>query len=284
MYSLLNWLYPDSALNIISVNHKRMKKVLAPFNTLGGARLVISGLVLYSQLSGLPALAASSIKPIELGTEKHTLNLTDDIPTAEAQAAAHPTDPEAQFLLAIAYSRSPYVEKALAVLQRTKRLIKDRQDRLATIDRLITEYESALAARPNDTRVLYRLAFGYYLKGMGLKKYKAVDPAEQLAWIHKSQATLQQVITLDPADIWARNYLGFVLAEEGTDTQTPALLTQAEQAWTTSLKVNAVNPGAYWLLAQWSIKQGNLLKAAHLAEKGIQARQQMEQADKSTAQ
>ena len=251
------------------------------------------GLSLY-QLSPIALAAASStqmtpttepvakpiVKPVELGTERKTLDLTDDIPAAEAQAAAHPNDPEAQFLLAVAYSRSPYIEKALDVLQRTKRLIKDRQDRLATVDRLIGEYEKALSVRPQDTRILYRLAFGYYLKGMGLKKYQKAPVTEQLAWIHKAQATMQQVIALDNSDIWARNYMGFVTAEEGTDTARPELVQQAEQTWNQSLQVNPVNPGAYWLLAQLYVKQGNLLKAAQFAEKGIQARTKIEQAVK----
>lgn len=264
-------------------------------------RFLCAGLLLtgFLQLNGNAAWAASSkplktvstlltkpaapiakkalTKPIELGTDRTTLDLTNDIPTAEAQANAHPTDPEAQFLLAVAYSRSPYIEKALQLLQRTKRLIKDRKDRLATVDRLIGDYEQALALRPDDTRILYRLAFGYYLKGMGLKKYQNAPPEQQLAWVHKAQAGLRQVIALDAQDIWAINYLGFMLAEEGTETQTPALVTLAEQQWNTSLTVNSVNPGAYWLLAQLYIKQGNLFKAAQFAEKGILARNQLEQ-------
>jgi tetratricopeptide (TPR) repeat protein len=254
--------------------------------------LCLTVLLSFIQLSP-PAFAAASprqmtppkavIKPVELGTERQALNLTDDIPTAETQAAAHPTDPEAQFLLAVAYSRSPYIEKALQVLQRTKRLIKNRQDRLATVDHLIREYEQALTARPTDTRILYRLAFGYYLKGMGLKKYQNVPATEQLAWIHQAETTMQKVIALDASDIWARNYLGFVLAEEGTDTARPELVKQAEHIWNESLVINPVNPGAYWLLAQLYIKQGNLLKAAQFAEKGIVARQQIEQAPKTGA-
>jgi cytochrome c-type biogenesis protein CcmH/NrfG len=225
-----------------------------------------------AKMPGKPAIMA----PIELSTEKKTLDLTDDIARAEAQAAAYPNDPEAQFLLAVAYSRSPYIEKALQVLQRTKRLIKNRADRLETVERLTQDYEAALTQRPNDTRILYRLAFGYYLKGMGLKKYQQVGLAEQLEWVHKAQATLKQVIALDPTDVAARNYLGFIVAEEGTDTQKPDMLPMAITMWQQSLAVNPVNPGAYWLLGQAYLKQGNLLKAAQHVEKGIQARHQIE--------
>jgi tetratricopeptide (TPR) repeat protein len=222
-----------------------------------------------------PSVAKTFAKPIDLGsTQKVVLDLTDDIPTAEAQAKAHPTDPEAQFLLAIAYSRSPYVEKALAVLQKTKRLIKDRNDRLATADKLINEYESALVLRPTDTRILYRLAFGYYLKAMGLKKYQQASQADQLVWVHKAQQTFTQLLSLDANDTAARNYYGFILAEEGTDTQQPLLVEKAIGQWQQSIQLNPINPGAFWLLGTAYLKQGNVLKAAQYMEKGVEARQQ----------
>ncbi|MBY0404888.1 MAG: hypothetical protein K2X66_13390, partial [Cyanobacteria bacterium] len=65
-----------------------------------------------------------SIKPIELKMAQEDLRITDDVELAIDQAQAYPNSPEAQFLLAVSYSRTPYLERALKSIQKTKKLIK----------------------------------------------------------------------------------------------------------------------------------------------------------------
>ena len=58
--------------------------------------------------------------PIQLGTETEDIILTDDVNLAKAQVEKYPDNPEAHFNLAIALSRTSYVEEAIKELRKTR--------------------------------------------------------------------------------------------------------------------------------------------------------------------
>jgi cytochrome c-type biogenesis protein CcmH/NrfG len=246
---------------------------------IGLKRLLGSLLVLAVVLSGPVVRADESVTPpamapLKMDLNAETLNITNDLATAEAQAAAYPDNPEAQFLLAIAYSRSPYLEKALKTLQRTKKLVKHSPEGYATLDRLMGEYEAMRTYRAEDPLIHYRLAFGYYLKAYGLQKHyipteKEPDGEQAIArYLDQAEASMRRVVALDPGDIWARNYLGFLLAERKPQEN----MAEAIRIWEGSVAVSADNPGAYLLLGQAYLKQGNLKEAVKMANQGLAAK------------
>jgi tetratricopeptide (TPR) repeat protein len=216
-----------------------------------------------------PEISVPPVKVIELDTQQEALNITDDIGLAEAQVKAYPESPEAQLLLSIAYSRSPqHFEKAIRGLQRTKRLIKRSPEGYGTIEKLLTNYEEMLTYRPDDPKILYRLAFGYYLKGYLIENRYLQTPSESPEPLYdQAEVTMRRVFELEPTDIWARNYLGYLLVERKGEEN----LDQAIGLWEDSLKVSADNPGASLMLGEAYLKKGNLKKAMKYATKGFQA-------------
>lgn len=208
-----------------------------------------------------------------LNADEEALKLTDDIQVAEEQAAAHPNDPEANFLLAAAYSRSPYLDKAFNQIKKVKNILKAQKD-FEFIDRKIGEYETLLSGKPNDPVILYRLAFAYYFKGYGMEKYphhfKNAPTGNMADFYQKAQDTMRKVITVTPKDTWARNYLGYFVSDNGKD------LSKAISIWQESLAINRdQNPGAYLLLSQAYLKQGDLQNAMIYGAKGLEVQQTM---------
>jgi len=217
-------------------------------------------------LTGVPVWA------IELkgGTSQETFLLTDDVDTAQAQVDKYPEDPEAYFLLAVAYSRTPYFEKAFQAAKKAKKLIKQSPEGYAKFDGKIGEYEKMRDANPDDTRVLYRLGFAYFMKGYALEKNYIKDSPDTPAKFYTlAEQHMRKVIALDPKDIWARNYLGYLLV----DADENANLDKAIALWEESLAMNAENPGANFMLGQAYLKKGDLRKALQYGAKGLAARQ-----------
>lgn len=220
--------------------------------------------------------ASATVKPkkvMTLTAKKEALKLTDDIPTAKAQVAAHPDDPEAHFLLAVAYSRSPYLEQAFKEVKTVKNMLKVNKD-FEFIDRTLVQYEDLYRNHPQDTVVMFRLAMGYYLKAYSLEKYPhhyanaPVGTAPE--FYEKAKTVLNQIITLNPNDIWSRNYLGVIVSENGKE------LPKAISIWEESLNIDTQhNPGAYLLLSQAYLKQGDLQKALTYGAKGLEVKQAM---------
>ncbi len=208
--------------------------------------------------------------PITADLSNESLTLTDDLEIAKAQAEAYPDSFEAQFLLAIAYSRTPYIEKGFYAFKRAKKLMKKSPERYANLDEKIAEYEDMLTYRVDDPLVLYRLAFIYYTKGYGIEKnYIRNSPESPEFWYAKAEETLSRLIDVDPEDIWARNYLGFLMVDTGGEKR----LDEAMTLWEESLAVDdSNNPGAYMLLGQAWLKKGNLRRAVEHAARGLEMR------------
>lgn len=223
-----------------------------------------------------PPASAAPTQPkaaFSLNADAEALQLTDDIDVAKAQVKKHPTDPEAHFLLAAAYSRSPYLEQAFKHIKKVKSLLKKEQD-FEFIDRTIRDYEGLAQNSPNNTVILYRLAMGYYFKGYSLEKYPhhyantPVGTANE--YYQKSRTTMNRVITLNPQDTWARNYLGYLVSENGQD------LSKAINIWEDSLKIDREhNPGAYLLLSQAYLQRGDVQNALIYGAKGLEIKQRM---------
>lgn len=215
-----------------------------------------------------------TMSALRIDLRQDSLNITNDIALAEAQARAYPEDPEAQFLLAIAYSRSVHLEKAMKALQRTKRLIKKSPEGYAKVDHLIDSYREMLAYRAEDPLIHYRLAFGYYMKGYAIEhQYIKGSSESPMAYYQQAEAEMRQVIALDPGDIWARNYLGFLLVDREVASEAVAgtsgeRLDQAIRIWEDSVGISPENPGAYFLLGEAYLKKGDLRKALEYASKG----------------
>lgn len=223
--------------------------------------------VFAEQSSGNPP--SKTATPLKGGLSQEAFDLTDDVKIAEAQVTAFPDDPEAHFLLAIAYSRTPYFEKAFYAAKKAKKLIKHSPGGYANFDQKINNYQAMAAINPNDTKVLYRLAFGYFMKGYLIEKnYIKNSPQPPEQFYSLAETTLRQVIALDPKDLWARNYLGFVLV----DMDETRHLDEAISLWEGALALQPDNPGANLMLGEAYLKKGNLRKAVQYGAKGLENR------------
>jgi len=217
----------------------------------------------------LPA-GADMLKPLSAGVTQEVYGLSNDVDAAEAQVKDTPNDPEAHFLLAIAYSRTPYVEKALQEMERSRRLAKKSPEGFAMFDRKIAEYERMLKKTPDDPLILYRLGFGYYMRGYAVANgyMPNLNGKSSDSFYDQSERTLKQLVAQDAADPYARNYLGYLLAERNPDQNYDA----AVSLWNESLKISPENPAAYMLLGQAALKKGNLKQAIEYSAQALKIR------------
>jgi tetratricopeptide (TPR) repeat protein len=215
------------------------------------------------------ALSLSKLKPLSGGISQDAYALSDDIAVAEAQVQANPNDAEAHFLLAIAYSRTPYVEKALIELDRSRQLARKSQEGFALFDRKIAEYERMLQKSPDSPLVLYRLGFGYYMRGYAIDYGYMKDASHKpAAFYDKAEQIFRHLVSIAPTDISAKNYLGYLLAEREPDKNYDA----AVELWQESIRLDTGNPAAYMLLGQAAMKKGNLRQAVEYSTMALKAR------------
>lgn len=227
---------------------------------------VLSLAVIIGLACGAPGFA---IKPLSGGISQDAYGLSDDIAHAEAMAQANAEDPEAWFLMAVAYSRTPYVERALEALEKSKKLARKSPEGFALFDRKIAEYEKMQAKTPDDPTLLYRMGFGYYIRGYAVDhKYIKSSAQPSSFYYEKAQATFERLVAIDSGDFMALNYLGYLLAERDP----VANMDMAVALWEKSLRISEENPGAYMLLGQAAIKKGNLRQAVEYSTKALKAR------------
>ncbi|WP_373531777.1 tetratricopeptide repeat protein [Vampirovibrio sp.] len=229
--------------------------------------VLLSGSSLATAAGNIPAVSIG--KPLSAGVSQEAVGLSDDIQFAEALVKQKPQDAEAYFLLAVAYSRTPYLERALEALDRSRRLAQKSPEGFALFDRKIAEYEKMRLKTPDDSRILYRLGFGYYIRGYavanGYMKDSTIGPN---AFYDQAEQTFQALVALDATDYSARNYLGYLLAEREPEKNYEA----AVALWQDSLRINPENPGAYMLLGQAALQKGNLKQALQYSSKALHAR------------
>ena len=170
-----------------------------------------------------------------------------------------PTSPDAHFDLAMGYARTIKLETAYAELRK----VADLDPRYA--DKVVTKYEPLFKSNPKNVEAAFRLAFGYYFKGLNAQqdadtlaktdKAKA-DAASQDATKYKAQArqAFQAIVEADPKYVWGYNYLGYMIAESGD-------LDQGEATWRKAIGVED-NAVSHFLLGQALMKQGRIPEGA----------------------
>ncbi len=211
--------------------------------------------------------------PLSGGVSQEVLGMGEEVTEGERKVKDSPNDAEAHFLLALAYSRTPYLERALEELDLSRRLAKKSPEGFALFDRKIAEYEKLKAVGSLDPVLLYRLGFAYYVRGYAVEKgyikdkTKAVVPNQ---FYDKAELAFRQLVSLDAEDFWARNYLGYLLAERNPQ----ANYQEAVQLWRESLVISEENPGAYMLLGQAAMQQGDLRQAVVYSAKALKSRNQ----------
>ncbi len=220
-------------------------------------------------------------EPLQIGTETEDIFLTDDLNIAKAQVLKYPDNPEAHFNLAIALSRTSFVEGAIKELRKTKLLIR-KPENVGVIDRKINEYKEMLNDSTNETHantIRYRLAFSHYLKAYLISKdieklkgekkknkksKQSLDLLSSNSFLLKDsnpeiKKNLEQSVDYfknqlkaSPDDIWTKVYYGFILAEQYNNYQS------AKKLWMEAASQNPNNPAPHFFLGELKIKEGNL--------------------------
>jgi tetratricopeptide (TPR) repeat protein len=156
-----------------------------------------------------------------------------ELDALRAQAAAHADSADAQFELAMAYARTPYLEAGWEALKRVNTLDP------TFADKVVSRLEPKVALEPADAESRFRLAFAYYFQGK-----------KELA-----RAQFEQLVALTPRDPWAYDYLGFLQAEAN-------LVDEAYKTWQQALTIDPNNAVAHYLVGQIYYRQGKFLQAA----------------------
>ncbi len=229
---------------------------LAPFSIALGLTLLTATLApawadnTAPQTDELPAVQRITIT-------KEALALINNVDDAYGQLEAYPNDPEAYFLLAIAYSKTAYPERAFKALKKAKKYVRQHPQNFGYFDEQLDEYLTLLKQSPQDENVLYRVGFAYFLKGYAIEQgYVDDDNTAPADYYKKAAQYLETLVSYHPQDTWAKNYLGYLWIE--TD---PSKTEQAITLWESVLTDEPNNPGAHALLAEAYMKQKNLAKA-----------------------
>lgn len=127
--------------------------------------------------SGLPsdtkAHASTKLKagqPLVCGAGVEDLKATYDVDLARKQVAAYPDSPDAHFILAVALTRTNFVEQALKEIQQARKLAEVHGGP-AYFDKTIKSYEQVLKNYPEENEVRYGLAWAYYMKAYLVAKH-----------------------------------------------------------------------------------------------------------------
>jgi predicted Zn-dependent protease len=177
------------------------------------------------------ALLGSSVPPARLAV------LT-------AMALQAPQSADAQFELALAHLRTPFPERAWAVVER-----------LLSLDprygaRLVEHQRGVVVARPRDREARFRLAAGLYLDG---RRSAAIQE-------------LQALVRLAPQESWALVYLGWLLAEARQSDRAVVL-------WQRAIGVEPENAVAHWLLGQAHNRKGRRARASAALKTALSLRE-----------
>ncbi len=122
-----------------------------------------------------------------------TPELQKELDQTQAAVKSHPSDPDARFDLAITMAYTNNIQDGWNQLKKTVEL--DPNYRKKGLDL----YLKKVTANPNDWRLRFRLAFAYYFND---KKTEAVRE-------------LDNVLILDPYNVWAYGYAALILGEMG---------------------------------------------------------------------
>ena len=174
----------------------------------------------------------------------------EELAVVEYLAQQKPQDPDARFDLAMAYARTPVLEKAWEELQSVIALDK------AYADKLIERLEPLVEESPHNVEAHWRLAFAYYFKGR--------ESGDAVA-ATKARNAFEKILAIDPHYVWAYNYLAYMTYEAGN-------LTGAEILARKAVEVAPRNAVAHFLVGQAMLKQGNPFGAAMSLARAMQLR------------
>ena len=137
---------------------------------------------------------------------KITPELKQEIAEKQLEVRLFPNNPHTHFDLAITYAYSNRIEEGYVELKKANDLDKN------YAPRVIKMYQDAVLDDPNDWKLHFRLAFGYYFGG---RKKEAVSEFEK-------------VIQLDPNNLFAYGFIGTIYADlndfkKGTENVRKAL-------------------------------------------------------------
>lgn len=128
------------------------------------------------------------------------INPTDNIALARRQASAYPDNAEASFILAVALTRTPYVEQAISEVRRARKLAAQ-QGGPEYFDKMVARYEEMLKAYPNDNKVRYGLAWAYYMKAYLIAEQSRKQARMLQAWTMPAAAPRKQSLWEKGLDI-----------------------------------------------------------------------------------
>lgn len=199
------------------------------------ARLATLALAAGLVLGALPAFADTS---------------RDELLVLEYMAEKKPDDPDANFDLAMAYARTPMLEKGWDYLQKVKVLDPGYPDKV------VSRFEPLAAENPDNVEAHWRLAFAYYAKGR---------ESNDAASTAKARSAFLKILDIDPQYVWAYNYLAYITYEAG---DLPGAATLARKA----VDVSPDNAVAHFLLGQALLKQNQPFAAAMSLARAMQLR------------
>ena len=206
------------------------------------------------------------------GVDKVERKLSQTIPEAQTDVMEYPNDPGRHFELAALYSRTNYLEEALKEVKTAKNLILE-QDDPKYINQTIQDFEKLTKEKPGNSLAWYRLALAYYLKGYALDKPKYAGKLKMTAndtpinYYNKAQKTFNKVLILNPHDIYARNYLGYLLYKNENK------VLDGIKLWKESVAIEPNNNmGAYFLLADAYKKNGDFMNSLFYGAKALEIR------------
>lgn len=187
----------------------------------------------------------------------------------EQRVAQEPNNPDAHFDLAMGLARTVKLEDGYAELKKVIALDPD------YADKVIAKYTPMVQANKQNVEAFFRLAFGYYFKGLMAQQASdslaVTDPAKAKAASDeavqdKEQAkqAFKSIIANDPKYVWGYNYLGYLLFEDGHINKAMAQWNKAD-----SIEDNAV---AHFMLGQAFIKQGDMKDAVPEITRAMQLR------------
>jgi len=127
----------------------------------------------------IPKMILTPGEPLSMGAGIEDLKATYDVDLARKQVAAYPNDPNAHFILAVALTRTNYVEEALREVKQSRRLA-EAYGGPSYFDKTISTYEELLKNYPEENQVRYELAWAYYMKAyLVAKHYQRMHNAAQ---------------------------------------------------------------------------------------------------------
>lgn len=185
----------------------------------------------------LASLAATGVF-MTLGPAWAADTSAGDIAMLEQAVQKDPSNPVPHFELAMGLARTSHIEQGWKELKKVNAMDP------TFVDQVIAQYEPLVQQNGSNIEARFRLAFGYYFKGVN-------DPAEQAADTQKARDQFKAILALDPHYVWAYNYLGYLDASSGD-------IPSAVGDWKTAIQEDPNNAVAHFLLGQAYYKQGQM--------------------------